>query len=211
MSRLLYTLSTVEQTIGKLNTKNIYNGCLAELKDELTDELPPGKNWVADKENMAQNGIKNIVGMKDPVDAHDSPYTAPSYIKIYFGSYFIQPISYSLMGRRNPNPEHDRAYLKSWDFLGRTKNNEWKLLSSIQNQSFSKAEERTYQIYTQESYNGFMINMTEKNTDGNWAICLGQIDVHGFIFQSYNAFRRISQSVSSFKSYFILFYTISVS
>ena len=75
----------------KLNKSNIYDGCLAYMKQYLTSELPPGQKW-------SRNGIQDIIGNEQVINLYNSPYNdPPSYFKIYFDRYIIKPISYSLM------------------------------------------------------------------------------------------------------------------
>ena len=162
--------------IEKLNTGDIYDGCLKELKDELTSILPETQGWTT------TNGIKDIIGNKNSSDAYNTPFMSPpAYFQIYFGEHYIQPVSYSLMGRRISEKQ---SFLKSWDFFGLTQSNKWKLLSSYKDWEFGFGEVRTFLLQAQESYKGFMINMTELNSYNEWALCLGQIEVHGYIFDS---------------------------
>ena len=146
------------------------------MKGELTSKLPESQRWTT------SNGIKDLVGNEKAVNAYNYPYKyPPAYFEIYFGEHYIQPVSYSLMGRRVSGVT---SYLKSWDFFGLTQSNEWKLLSSYKNWKFGFGEVRTFIINARESYKGFMINMTELNSYGEWALCIGQIEVHGYIFDS---------------------------
>ena len=161
---------------AKLNTSNIYNGCLTYLKDTLTSEIPEGHKW-------AKSGIENLVGTETPINEHIEPFDSPpTFFKIYFGHYYIKPISYSLMGRRISI--HDANYLQGWDFYGRNKNDMWVLLSSHSNSRFSFAEERNFTLEGSDYYSGFMLKMTQPDSSGNWALCIGHIEVHGFIYNS---------------------------
>ena len=205
--------SPIDFTIGKLNSHNIYNGCFQELKNYLTDELPEGQNWTSYEFQSwkGNHGIKNLIGNSTVINEHNTPYNKPpAFFKIFFGNHYIQPFSYALMGRRIPNYKGE-GILKSWDFFGLTKEGRWKLLDSHFDEPFSYAEERTFIINAKESFKGFMINMTETNNIGNWALCLGQIDVHGFIFNSYNVIRCPTVFKLTCDHCGILFYVISLS
>ena len=156
---------------SRRKTSDIYNGCLSFLRTELTSVLPPNEAW-------STGNIQSIVGNPTPVNAHNDPYkNPPGFIEIYFGTKYIFPFAYSLMGRR-----YDGGRLKSWEFYGRNKNNQWILLHKEDNNPLFRSEERTYQIKAKESFNGFKIYMTESNDDGNWALCLGQIEVFGDVY-----------------------------
>ena len=74
------------------------------------------------------------------------------------------------------------SYLKSWEFYGRNKKGKWKLLHFEVNKPFSFAEERTFFITANESFNGFKILMTDANTYNDYALCLDQIEVFGDIY-----------------------------
>ena len=175
--------------IAKLNTGDIYDDCLKELKNELTSVLPDSQRWTTN------NGIKDIVGNKNSADVYNTPfYDPPAYFQIYFGEHYIQPVSYSLMGRRISGMT---SYLKGWDFFGLTKSNDWKLLSSYKNWEFSFGEVRTFILQCQESFKGFMINMTERDSYNEWALCLGQIEVHGYIFDSPNTFEIMKTCIKN--------------
>ena len=161
--------------IAKLNNKDIFDGCLPYLRSELIGELPPGRKW----NTGSDNGIINLVGCKEAVNEHNFPYdNPPSYYKIYFGNHLIRPISYSLLGRRT----HIDHQLKGWNFYGRSINYEWVLLSSLSNSDLSQNELRTYELNTTSMFNGFMIEMTHPGTKNNWVLTIGQIDVHGYIY-----------------------------
>ena len=163
--------------IAKLNQSNIYDGCLSELRSILTDKLPPNRHW------LNGTGIKNLVGNHEVVNEHNVPWEEgpPAYYKIFFGDHFIQPISYSLMGRRAfPN-----NCIKGWDFFGLTRNDEWKFLDGHNKSHFQPFEEIIYTISEKESYKGFMLNMTEPDTENEWCLCIGLIEVHGYIFDHY--------------------------
>ena len=161
---------------SKLNTTNIFDGCLNVLRNELTSKLPDGKNWTE------EIGIKGIVGSIEEHNQHPTPWheKSPTWIEIYIGNKWILPSAYSLMGRR----VFDVGFLKGWNFFGLNRNNDWILLHNESNKQFEKYEIRTYLLKGCEPYKGFKIEMTEPNSEGCWALCLGQIDVFGNIYRS---------------------------
>ena len=160
--------------IAKLNESNIYDGCLAQLRDKLTSVLPPGQKWMV-------QGISNLVGNPEPINEHNTPYLQPPvYYQIYFGNNFIKPISYSLMGRRMI--ESDTNYLRAWEFYGLTRNNDWILLDENSSFVFSFGLVKNFKISKSYLFKGFMIRMTQSDSSGQWALCLGQIDVFGYIY-----------------------------
>ena len=170
--------------IAKLNTTNIYDGCLSELRDQLTDNLPSGQDWYTKRLGYKVNGIKNLVGTEEPINEHNNPYDKPpAYYQIFYGNNYIQPISYSLMGRRSK--EYKRNYISGWDLYGQRRNGDWLLLSSFQNSTFEFGEIRIFPLNIRESFRGFMINLTEPDTEGKWCLCAGQIEIHGYIFDKY--------------------------
>ena len=157
---------------SKRDSSDIYSGCLAYLKNDLSAVLPAGKSFV-------HGGIKNLVGSSTVYNAHNSPWnSAPIYFEIYFGKKYILPTSYSLMGRR----ALDHHYLKSWDFYGKNVFGKWVLLHSVSNKQFSNGEKRNYPLDHNETYIGFKIQMTETDSNGEWALCLGQIEVFGDVY-----------------------------
>ena len=173
--------------VSRRDTSNIFSGCLAYLRDDLTAKLPEGENFY---ENL---GIEYIVGTKEIYNAINVPYSkGPSFFEISFGNKYIFPTAYSLMGRRTP--QWKNHYLKSWNFFGRDETNSWILLHSVSNDPFTFAENRTYQINQRRSFNGFKIEMIDANTDGQWALCLGQIEVFGDIYnKAYNKYKCTKQ------------------
>ena len=162
---------------SKLDTTNIFDGCLNVLRKELTTKLPEGKTW------LNGIGIKGLVGSVEVYNEHPAPWKekSPTWIEIYFGNKWILPFAYSLMGRRIYNGN----LLKSWDFSGLNRNNEWVLLHSETNKQFYQNENRTYFLKGNEAYKGFKIEMTGPDLNNMWALCLGQIDVFGNIYRSY--------------------------
>ena len=177
--------------ISKLNTGNIYDGCLSELRNEIQGVIREDQKWYSGYD------LKYIIGTEEPYNVVPTPYNdPPSYIKIYFGNHFIQPVSYSLMGRRIT--EHNDAYLKAWNFLGQTIKDEWILLDFHEDWQFDFAEIRTFVLNSKESFKGFMINMTSQNSNNKWGIALGQIEVHGYIF---NRYRIYDPNLMTFKCF----------
>ena len=107
---------------SKLDTTNIFDGCLNVLRKELTTKLPEGKEWADGI------GIQGLVGSVGEINEHPDPWRnkSPTWIEIYFGNKWILPFAYSLMGRRIV----DANMLKSWEFSGLNKDNKWVLLHS---------------------------------------------------------------------------------
>ena len=160
--------------ISKRDTSDIFNGCLSYLKETITSEFSEGESW-------AGIGITGLVGSPTQYNTHNSPGTHQNVsLQIFLGGKYILPCAYSLMGRRDPT--YKDSYLKGWVFYGRNKNNVWINLSSYSNKAFSFGEKRTFLLNSSESYNAFMLKMTETNTDNNWYLCLGQIEVYGDIY-----------------------------
>lgn len=186
---------------SRRKTSDIYNGCLTFLKTELTSALPPGQSWTT-------GNIQSIVGNPTIVNAHNNPINnPPGYIEIYFGSKYIFPSAYSLMGRRF----EDHGHLKSWEFHGKNKNNQWILLHKEENRPLNQSEERTYLIKAKESFKGLRISMTETNIDGNWALCLGQIEVFGDVYPtSYYFTPKIKSCISKYSTHSLLYQYIII-
>ena len=161
---------------SKRDSSDIYDGCLNYLKENLTAYFSDDVEWFG-------VGIKGLVGSSKQYNTHNH-YTEHSYISltILFGDNYIFPVAYSLMGRRDPTYKYN--YLKGWTFSGRNKNGVWKNLSSYSNKPFSFGEKRTFLINAHESFNAFKLQMTEKDTDDKWYICIGQIDVYGDIYST---------------------------
>ena len=171
--------------ISKRNTSNIYDGCLAYLKNDLTAELPEGQSLI-------NNGLEGLVGSETQYNVHNNPYDKPpSYFEIYFGDKYIVPTAYSLMGRREPSVKDH--YLKSWNFSGKDERGNWILLHKEKDNPFSFAEIRTFRLKQHKSFNAFKIEMTDTDSKGMWALCLGQIDVFGDIYSKPVLFFRYCQ------------------
>ena len=164
--------------------------------------LPPGKEW----NNPTLR--KELIGNSDGIyNVHQTPYTFPSYIEITFENRFIHPNFYFIEGRRYT----DAYMLKSWEFEGKLVNGEWKRLHSQINKAFSSYERRIFHIITNEVFTGFRINMTDKDTSGNWNLCIGQFEVFGTIFNSIQSFlNHIHSSNSCFRSYISIFYEFNL-
>lgn len=162
---------------SKINTDNIFDGCLNEIRNEITDKLPEGKSW------FNGTGIKGLFGSVEECNEYPTPWKTKSetWIEIYTGSKWINPSAYSLMGRR----QYDFNLLKGWNFSGLNKYNEWVPLHSDSNNQFKIYENRTYLLRGNEAYKGFKIEMTESDSSGAWALCIGQIEVFGNIYRSY--------------------------
>lgn len=158
-----------------LNTTRVFSGYLAFLKNDLTSKLPENKTWGNVK------GIKGIVGEPIIYNVHPTPHLEPpSWYEIYFGDKYIVPSAYFLMGRRNSYAN----LLKSWNFSGKTINNEWKVLHSVVDKQFSFYENRTYILKGNEPYKAFKLEMTKADSNNAWALCVGQIEVFGNIYDT---------------------------
>ena len=172
-----YAVGTIDfcwMIASRRDTSNIFSGCLSYLKSNLTAKL-------YENQTLISEGIKGIVGSETQYNVHNNPYNkAPAYIEIHFGNKYIVPTAYSLMGRRDSRFLH--SYLKSWNFSGKDTSGKWILLHNETNKAFSFAENRTFPLKSSETFSAFKIQMTDKNTDGSWAICLGQIEVFGDIY-----------------------------
>ena len=171
------------------DTSNIFSGCLAYLKSDLTAKLPEGQSFTE------EIGIKGIVGSEAIYNVHNTPYdAAPAYIEIYFGDKYIFPTAFSLMARRHP--QYKANYLKSWAFFGRDETGVWNLLETESNKPYSQAEKRTYPLNVNRSFNAFKIQLIDTETSGKWALCLGQIEVFGDIYKRpFNRFKCTKQII----------------
>ena len=138
------------------------------------------------------------------------PYNdPPSYFEIYFGDKYIVPTAYSLMGRRDE--KYKSHYLKSWNFSGRDETGKWIYLHDKTNEPFSQAEERTFRLNRYKSFNAFKIEMTDCDTFGRWALCLGQIEVFGDIYSKPVVFLKYFQCTKqrNIRNFIALFIFIS--
>ena len=159
--------------VSKRDSTSIYNGCLSYLKNEITSKLPDDRTWNDGKD------VKYIINNKDNINVVNVPYTLPpTYFEIYFGNKYIFPTEYSLQGRIVMNCN----LLKGWNFFGKDVRGHWVILSSYSNSQFSQSQIRTFPLKANELYNGFKIQMTEPDSNGAWALCLGQIEVFGDIY-----------------------------
>ena len=82
-----------------------------------------------------------------------------------------------LQGRKS----HSLNFLVSWTFEGLRIDGKWDLLHSCTNCTFKNSEIRNYPIKTKRGYSAFNITMTDKDSSGEYALCLGQIEVYGMI------------------------------
>ena len=159
--------------VSKRDQTDIYSGCLSYLRNDVSAELPENQNW------FQSSDFKNLVGTKQVYNVHNYPYDKPpAYFEISFGNKYIFPTSYSLQGRRLD----EYHLLKGWNFFGKNIHNQWVLLSSFSNNAFSHKGIKTFDLNVNESYKGFKIQMTQPNSYGEWALCLGQIEVFGDIY-----------------------------
>ena len=168
---------------SKIDTRKYFDGCLNRLRKDLTSIIPDNTRWT-----NGVNGIKDLVGTEEVVDAYSTPFDIKyPFIEIYFGNKYIYPVAYYLMGRRYKGYTN---FLRSWNFMGRNKKGEWILLHEENEKPFSFGENRTYLLKAEEAFNGFKIAMTDicsfgdSSRNGDWALCLGQIEVYGNIYKS---------------------------
>ena len=162
---------------SKIDTAKYFDGCLNRLRKDLTSRIPDNTHWI-----NGVNGIKDLVGTKNVVNAYSTPYNINNpFIEIYFGDKYIYPVAYYLMGRRLQGYTN---FLRSWKFSGRNKKGEWILLHKENDKTFSFGENRTYLVKPEEAFNGFRIEMTDTDSAGTFALCLGQIEVYGNIYKS---------------------------
>ena len=156
---------------------DIYNGCLNRIKSSLTAEAPEGKT-------LSDNGIEGIVGSPEVHDVITTPFeSAPAWVAINLGKYYIYPTAYGIMGRRHSQWTH---YLKGWNFFCKRYKGNWTLLSSFSNNLIGRNKIVNFDINATEPFNGFMIQMTQPDSAGKWALCLGQIEVFGDIITNYH-------------------------
>ena len=64
---------------SRLNASDIFNGCLAVIKYQLTTKLPQDKTWILGK------GIQALVGSVTAYNEHPQPWKteSPTWIEIY--------------------------------------------------------------------------------------------------------------------------------
>ena len=159
--------------VSKRNTSNIYDGCLSYLRENVNATLPKNQHWFESTE------FKNIIGTKEIFNVHNEPFDeSPAYFEISFGKRYIFPIAYSIQGRRF-NSMH---LLKGWDFFGKNVYDIWVPLSSFSNSLLKQNVIKTVPLNVNESYKEFKIQMTEPDSTGKWALCLGQIEIFGDIY-----------------------------
>ena len=64
--------------VSKRDTSDIFNGCLAYLRDDLTAKLPEGQTF------SIGIGIKGLIGSRAQYNVHNTLYKSPTYLEIYF-------------------------------------------------------------------------------------------------------------------------------
>ena len=163
-----------KEMISKPYVGNFYDGCLNEIKSELIFSVPEGKTLFGNGQDLVGNsvGIFNV---------RPNPYESPpAWIEITFENKYILPTQYFLEGRRYEN----KNFLKSWNFEGRTINGEWKVIHSQIDKVFNQSEQRIYHLYLEEVFCGFRLNMTDEDSNGKWALCPGQLEIFGNIYES---------------------------
>ena len=184
--------------IDKTYKGNYYDGCLKELKEELNMSVPPGKTWYG-------GDPKGLIGNPTGIfNQHPNPYDEPpSYIEITFQNKYIHPTHYFLEGRRYSDSDH---FLRSWEFEGKTIDGGWKILHSQTNKVFSRNETRIYSLKFHEVFIGFRLNMTEEDSSNKWALCPGQIEVFGMLFNTIPIFYDFcSHNMNIDQSFYLTF------
>ena len=161
--------------IAKPLKGNFYDGCFNEMKQELIMSVPPEKSWYS-------GDGKGLIGNPTGIfNQYPDPYTSPpSYIEITFQNKYIHPTHYFLEGRRYSG----NNLLKSWEFEGKTIDDKWKILHNETNKVFVQGERRVYQLFTDDIFIGFRLNMTDLDSNNAWALCPGQIELFGNIYNS---------------------------
>lgn len=143
---------------------------LLALKSGLTFSTRPNIGW--------NDSPEKLIGVNDH-NSHPKPYDVPfPYIVISTGNKYVFPSSYMLQGRRAFN----NNFLVSWKFEGLRSDGKWDLLHSCTGCTFKNSEIRNYPLKTKRGYSAFNITMTERDSSNGYALCLGQIEVYGMIF-----------------------------
>jgi hypothetical protein len=161
--------------------KNIDDGCLVALVKDVKCACPEGLTLF--------NPIDYLIGKHDDLtlNCHNIPWELncgrdwennhPWY-ELTFGNKIIHPTGYALMGRKYCNGH----FVKGWKLYGRKIDGTWVDLDIHQNEPFTRCEVRTYDINTEDEFISFKFEMTEPETTGNWAFCIGQMEIFGDIF-----------------------------
>ena len=163
----------MNELINKTDNTTLNNGCLSYLKNHITFGLPQNLAWADNPQKLISYSSNHHV--------RNDPYSQPpSWISFGLGGYLIRPTSYSLEGRRQSS-----AYLlQSWELLGKTTKNEWKRLHYEDNLVIRRTVVMNFQISSNEYFSEFRVNMTNTDSGGKWALCIGQIEIFGYISHS---------------------------
>ena len=173
-------------------TKDIDNGCLVELFNDVNSKIgPQGLQWIGNDGRVA---IQALIGKKDDpkLNYHNIPWERNSkgdkwwnenhpWYEITFGEKYICPTGYALMGRKLCNGN----LVKGWKLYGQKKNDSWVTLDEHKDSVFGFREVRTFEIKTNDMFKAFKIEMTQPENTGNWAFCIGQIEIFGDIYLKY--------------------------
>ena len=185
--------------IIKENYNNISDGLLSYVKRNV-------KFKYSETSQLLSTALEKIIG---PQQQHDSCVgdfnKHPTWLEISYGNKYIIPSYYTMQGRINE--AHCFNQLRSWDLEGKTKDNKWILLKKHLNDSFALKMVKTFPIGSKEPIKAIRINMTEADDINQWWICIGHIDIYGYMISSYELYRtckRISHHHAKF-SYFILY------
>ena len=157
--------------IKKIDTSDIYNGCLYYLKDQINYIKDSTGSWGGDS-------INNIVSSKVEHNSYVCDDKGYTNLTLDLNEKYIFPTSYSLMGRRSSTNNY---YLKSWELKGRTKEGKWIKIHSQTNNPFSRASIKNFTLSSEKSFNAFKIGMTDKSKCCNWCINIGHIEIFGLI------------------------------
>lgn len=142
---------------------------LLALKSWLKFSTRPNIDW--------HDSPEKLIGVNSH-NSHPTPHDVPfPCIVISIENKYIFPSSYMLQGRKAYNAN----LLVSWTFEGLRSDGKWDLLHSCTGCTFSNSETRNYPLKTKRGYSAFNITMTDKDTSGSYALCLGQIEVYGTV------------------------------
>ena len=105
-----------------------------------------------------------------------------SWITIDFGQNIaIKPTHYTLRHSKG----WDNSYMKSWSLVGSLDGVCWELISkhSHWTSPFGKAgKSKTFEIkHCSKYYNAFKVQLTGKDSDGEWCICANGFELYGYV------------------------------
>ena len=178
--------------INKTDASSIIsNGCLSYLKSQITFALPADRVWFDNPQKLIDYTKKH--------NSRNEPYSKPpAWMTFSLGGAFIKPTSYSLEGRR----ESSQNLLRSWEFLGKNYKGEWKRLHHENSHLIQHNQKVNFPLSENEFFSEFRINMTGTDSNGEWALCPGQIEIFGYI--TYTLIRFIYSNKSKFNSFLFL-------